>query len=81
MNKKYRSEPLGAIYEAVEAVHAAGLLDKETMRRFDQACLMPVESLSGGQTACRLKPTAYSNPACRNVIGDSGDPGPRDRQT
>ncbi|MCL4842822.1 MAG: hypothetical protein KJZ79_13330 [Bryobacteraceae bacterium] len=33
MNRRYRSEPLAAIHEAVEAVHAAGMLDEGAMER------------------------------------------------
>jgi len=49
VNRKYRSEPLAAIHEAVEALHSAGMVNKVTMRRFDEACLTPVEPISGEQ--------------------------------
>jgi putative transcriptional regulator len=40
---------LAAIHEAVVALHSAGMVNKVTMRRFDEACLTPVEPISGEQ--------------------------------
>lgn len=45
MTKQYRSRMLAAIHETAEDLHAAGLLDKRTMREFDAACLTPVSPL------------------------------------
>jgi putative transcriptional regulator len=39
MSKKNRSEAMAAIHEAMEALYDAGAIDKQTMRRFDDACL------------------------------------------
>jgi putative transcriptional regulator len=41
MSKKYRSDALAAIHETMEALHDVGAIDKQTMRRFDDACLTP----------------------------------------
>ena len=43
---KYRSEAMAALYEAASDLHAAGGLDKLTMRQFDFLCLTMVEDLS-----------------------------------
>jgi len=45
-NKTYKSDALAAIHETVADLHDAGLMDKKTLRRFDQLCLTPVEKLS-----------------------------------
>ena len=45
MSRKYRSEALAAVHETMEALHKAGALDKQTMRRFDEACLTRVRPL------------------------------------
>jgi putative transcriptional regulator len=45
MTKKYRSEALAAVHETMEALHEIGAVDKQTMRDFDAACLVPVHSL------------------------------------
>jgi hypothetical protein len=37
--KKYRSRALGALHEAAEDLHRAGLVDTETMQEFDASCL------------------------------------------
>jgi putative transcriptional regulator len=46
MAKQYRSKMMASIHETAEGLHAAGLMDKQTMRKFDEACLTPVRSLS-----------------------------------
>ena len=46
VKKKYRSPVMAAIHETVEDLHAAGVLDNTTLRRFDEACLTPVRALS-----------------------------------
>ena len=45
MAKQYRSRMMAAIHETAEDLHAAGLLDKRTIRQFDEACLTPVMPL------------------------------------
>jgi putative transcriptional regulator len=46
MSKKYRSEAMAAIHETMEALRDIGAIDKQTMRRFDDACLTPVRPLT-----------------------------------
>jgi putative transcriptional regulator len=45
MGKKYRSDAMAAIHETMAALHDAGAIDKQTMRRFDEACLTPIRLL------------------------------------
>ena len=45
MSKKYRSDAMAAIHETLEALHDVGAVDKQTMRRFDDACLTPIRPL------------------------------------
>jgi len=45
MNKKYRSDAMAAIHETMGALHDVGAIDKQTMRRFDNACLTPIRPL------------------------------------
>ena len=45
MSKQYRSSLMGSIHETVEGLHAAGVMDKRTMREFDELCLTPVRPL------------------------------------
>jgi putative transcriptional regulator len=37
---------MASIHETAEGLHNAGLLEKRTMRQFDDACLTPVRPLS-----------------------------------
>jgi putative transcriptional regulator len=46
MTKKYKSDAMAAIHETVSDLHEIGLANKRTMKRFDEACLTPVTSLS-----------------------------------
>ncbi len=46
MSKQYISRLMGAVHETAEDLHAAGLLNKQTMREFDELCLTPVRVLS-----------------------------------
>jgi putative transcriptional regulator len=47
MTKQYRSPVMASIHETAEGLHAAGVMDKQTMRAFDTACLTPVRALTG----------------------------------
>lgn len=45
MAKKYRSEAYAAIHETMEALHEVGVIDKQTMREFDESCLTPAQPM------------------------------------
>jgi len=49
MNRKYRSDAMASVHETMEALRKAGAIGKQTMRRFDDACLTPVRALSPKQ--------------------------------
>jgi putative transcriptional regulator len=46
---KYRSPLLASVHETAQGLHGAGIMDKQTMRRFDVMCLTPVRPLSAKQ--------------------------------
>jgi len=46
MTKSYKSEAFAAIHETAEALHTHGVIDKVTMREFDDSCLAPVEAIA-----------------------------------
>ena len=48
MSKTYRSDALGAIHETASDLHDAGLMDKRTLRKFDELCLTPVRAMQPG---------------------------------
>ena len=41
MAKIYKSEAMAATHEMMEGFHQTGAIDKQTMREFDEACLIP----------------------------------------
>ena len=45
MRKQYRSALMASIHETAEGLHAASVMDKRTMREFDELCLTPVRPL------------------------------------
>ena len=45
MTKTYRNDILAAIHETAEDLHDAGVMEKRTLRRFDEKCLTPVEPM------------------------------------
>lgn len=49
MTKKYRSDAMAALHESMEALHGIGAIDKQTMRKFDEACLTPVRKLKASE--------------------------------
>jgi putative transcriptional regulator len=66
MSKKYRSDAMAAIHETMEALQKVGAVDKQTMRRFDDACLTPVQPLSPKQIKAlrereRVSQTVFAN--------------------
>lgn len=48
-NKAYRSEASAAVHEMMQDIHEAGIIDKQTMRGFDESCLTPVRTFSPEQ--------------------------------
>ena len=77
MTKKYRSDAFAAIHETMEALHDIGAVDKQTMREFDDACLTPVEVLSGDEILLLRRREHISQPVfarylnvSRNLVSD-----------
>lgn len=45
MKKQYRGRLMASVHETAEGLHEAGVMDKRTMRQFDELCLTPVKPL------------------------------------
>ena len=45
MGRQYSSPLMASVHETAEGLHAAGVMDKRTMREFDELCLTPVQAL------------------------------------
>jgi putative transcriptional regulator len=66
MRKKYQSDAMAAIHETMEALHDVGAIDKQTMRRFDNACLTPIRRLKPEEIKAirereRVSQTVFAN--------------------
>ena len=46
MSKTYKNEMMAAIYETASDLSDAGLMDKSTLRTFDELCLTPLTPLT-----------------------------------
>jgi putative transcriptional regulator len=49
--KKYTSKIAAAVHETAQDFYSSGLMDKTTMKEFDELCLTPVKPLSPRQIA------------------------------
>ena len=49
MSKQYESEALAAVYETALGLHEASVMDKQTLKVFDEMCLTLVEQLAPDQ--------------------------------
>jgi putative transcriptional regulator len=44
-SKMYQSDAMAALHETMQDLRDGGIIDKRTMRRFDEACLTPIRPL------------------------------------
>ncbi len=44
--KKYKSDALASVHEMMEDLYESGIINKKTMRDFDDACLTPLEPMT-----------------------------------
>jgi putative transcriptional regulator len=49
MGKQYKSDALAAVHETTLGLHEAGVMDKRTLKEFDELCLTPVKELTPEQ--------------------------------
>ena len=46
MSRQYRSSLMASVHETAEGLRDAGVMDKRTMREFDELCLTPARPLN-----------------------------------
>ena len=46
MAKQYKDDILASLHDLAEGLHAVGVLDKKTMRSFDEKCLTPIPQVA-----------------------------------
>ena len=49
MSKQYRSKVMASVHETAEGLTGAGVMNKQTMRAFDELCLTPVPPLTAAE--------------------------------
>lgn len=47
--RQYKNRAMAAIHETAAGLHDAGVIEKQTMKAFDEMCLTPVKPLSAAQ--------------------------------
>lgn len=60
--RKARGGILAAVHETVRDLHSHGIVDKETMQKFDSLCLSPVVSFKPAEIAQLRKREGVSQP-------------------
>lgn len=69
--KTYRSEIAAVMHGMVEGFERAGLVDKQTMRRFDESCLTAATPLSPGEIKAIREKEAVSQPVFARYLNVS----------
>jgi len=73
MKKQYRSRLMASVHETAEGLHEAGVMDKRTMRKFDELCLTPVKLLQPEEIrALRLRERASQAVFARHLNVTTG---------
>lgn len=73
MKKQYRSRLMASVHETAEGLHDAGVMDKRTLRKFDELCLTPVKPLQPEEIrALRLRERASQAVFARHLNVTTG---------
>ena len=68
MSRQYKSEALAAAHEAARGLAEAGVMSRQTMRRFDEMCLTPVAEMTSEEI--RLQTRDYRHRPRRRQLFD-----------
>ena len=71
--KTYKSDAFAAIHETVSDYCAAGVIDKQTMREFDEACLTPVREFTAEEIQALRKREQVSQAVFARYLNVSKD--------
>ena len=69
--KQYKSEAFAALHESMEALHRADIIDKKTMKNFDDACLEPVEIIQPNEIKALRQREHVSQPVFARYLNVS----------
>lgn len=77
MEKKYYSELLEESHKSMEGLHKVGMIDKKTMREFDELCIIPAQPMTGEEIRSLREREGVSQPVfawylnvSKNLISD-----------
>jgi putative transcriptional regulator len=71
MGKHYRSPVMASIHETAEGLHEIGIVDKKTMREFDEACLTPLKAFAPEEIAALRERESASQAVFARHLGVS----------
>lgn len=69
--RKFKSDAFEAIHSAVEGMYAAGTIDKETMKTFDETCLSAPAALSPEEIKALREKNRVSQPVFARYLNTS----------
>ena len=77
MQNKYQSEIAAAVHEDMRDMFKLGIVDKQTMRTFDELCLVPVQPMTAEEIRTLREREGLSQPVLawylnvsKNLISD-----------
>ncbi len=73
MNTRHKSEAMASVHEAISDLHGIGLVDKATMRRFDELCLTLVPEYSPDEIKSLRERLNISQAVLASVINASAN--------
>ena len=71
MTKKYKSDATAAIHEMMTDLHEIGAIDKQTMRRFDESCLTPMQAFTAAEIRALREQAEVSQAVFARYLGVS----------
>ncbi|MBF0184088.1 MAG: DNA-binding transcriptional regulator [Magnetococcales bacterium] len=69
----YKSEAMEAIHQTMSEMYEAGVVDKQTMREFDEACLTPVKQFAPEEIRQLREKSQVSQSIFANYLNVSKD--------
>ncbi|MBB5061083.1 putative transcriptional regulator [Granulicella aggregans] len=70
-SRKYKSDAFGAIHSAATGMYKAGSIDKETMRGFDESCLVMPDTIDPEQIKMIRESQQVSQPVFARYLNTS----------
>lgn len=69
----YKSKAMAAIHETAVGMHKAGVIDKQTLREFDEGCLTPIHDFSPEEIRALREREEVSQTVFARYIGVTKD--------